>query len=161
MKPFSCEHKAQPFGFATRFTFFSGVELRLHEGSCRHLQWLYRRVAGSVGNLKRLHGNFVYGGDPSTATRDVYAHADRRTGTISLYADFFNPLALGSVASIHGRIHYPGSFIYISDAQVQAALILHEMGRMINIGEESVHRDQKTSDQWTDEIINNCFPLKK
>lgn len=47
------------------------------------------------GNLKRLHRSFVYGGDASTSTTDVYAHADRRSDTVSLYADFFNTLSLG------------------------------------------------------------------
>ena len=113
------------------------------------------------GNLQRLHGSFNYGGDPLEGMSDVYAHADRQAREINLYADFFEKPALGIYANIHGRSHFPGSFIYISNPQVQAAIILHEMRHMINIGEESVHRDQKTSDKWSDDIVANCFPIKK
>jgi hypothetical protein len=47
------------------------------------------------GNLMRLHCSFMYGGDASTSTTDVYAHADKLSDTVSLYADFFNKLSLG------------------------------------------------------------------
>lgn len=111
------------------------------------------------GSLQRLHGGFVNGKGP-VDMKLHFGKAFRHELTVLLFEDFYDGASLGNMASNYGY-HHGGPLQNITDAQIRAALILHELRHMINQGKEAYHFDDETSSQWTKDILNACFPLKK
>lgn len=108
------------------------------------------------GNLTRLHHSFMFGGNVSPTGSEVYGRASIMS--VILYDPFFKHYPLMDLAAQVGRYNgRPESIRGITDPELRAAIILHELRHMINHTGHEVWE----SKEWNRDIIWKCFPTDK